>query len=183
MPQHCRSPHPEPAFPCGTLEDGALDLPDKVLGRLDLVIGAVHGGFHLSRTRQTRRILEAVDHPHFSILAHPSGRLIDEREPYEVDMVRVIRHARNRGCFLELDAQPKRLDLLDTDCRMAREEGVLVSIDSDAHSALDFANLHHGIGQARRSWLEAADVLNARPLSELLALLGRTMGSGSKPIP
>jgi DNA polymerase (family 10) len=163
------------------LEDGALDLPDKVLGKLDLVIGAVHSGFHLSRPRQTRRLLEAMDHPHFSILAHPSGRLIDEREPYEVDMVRVIRHARDRGCFLELDAQPKRLDLLDTHCRMAREEGVLVSIDSDAHSALDFANLRYGIGQARRGWLEPADVLNTRPLSELLALLARTMGSGSVP--
>ncbi len=89
------------------LEDGGLDLPDPVLGRLDLVIGAVHSKFHLTRAQQTRRILKAMDHPHFSILAHPTGRLIDEREPYDVDMARVIRHARDRGCYLELDAQPE----------------------------------------------------------------------------
>jgi DNA polymerase (family 10) len=157
------------------LEDGGLDLPDEVLGRLDLVVGAVHGAFHISRAAQTRRILVAMDHPHFTILAHPTGRLIAERQPYDVDMVRIIRHARERGCFLELNAHPERLDLLDVHCRMAREEGVLVSIDSDAHNPLDFANLRYGVGQARRGWLEAGDVLNTRPLDELVALLRRTM--------
>ena len=157
------------------LEDGGLDLPDRVLGRLDLVIGAVHSGFRLSRARQTRRILRAMDHPHFSILAHPTGRLIGERDAYEIDMTRVIRQARDRGCYLELNANPKRLDLIDTHCQMAREEGVLVSIDSDAHSSLDFANLSHGVCQARRGWLEAGDVLNTRTLEELLPLLRRTM--------
>ncbi|MEA3274214.1 MAG: DNA polymerase/3'-5' exonuclease PolX [Pseudomonadota bacterium] len=157
------------------LEDGGLDLPDEVLGRLDLVIGAVHSRFHLTRAQQTRRILKAMDHPHFTILAHPSGRLIDEREPYDVDMARLISHARDRGCYLELNAHPERLDLLDIHCQMAREEGVLVSIDSDAHNTLDFANLRYGVGQARRGWLEAKDVLNARPLNQLLPLLRRTM--------
>jgi DNA polymerase (family 10) len=157
------------------LEDGSLDLPDEVLGRLDLVIGAVHSAFHLSRADQTRRILKAMDHPHFSILAHPTGRLIAEREPYDLDMARVIRHARTRGCYLELNAHPERLDLLDVHCRMAREEGVLVSIDSDAHNVLDFVNLRYGIGQARRGWLEAKDVLNTRPLRALMQLLRRTM--------
>ena len=157
------------------LEDGGLDLPDAVLGRLDLVIGAMHSKLHLSRAEQTRRILKAMDHPHFSILAHPTGRLIDEREPYDLDMARVIRHARDRGCFLELNAHPERLDLTDIHCQMAREEGVLVSIASDAHSTLDFANLSYGIGQARRGWLEKRDVLNTRPIEELLALLRRTM--------
>jgi len=157
------------------LEDGGLDLPDAVLGRLDLVIGAVHSKLHLSRAEQTRRILKAMDHPHFSILAHPTGRLIDEREPYDLDMALVIRHARDRGCFLELNAHPERLDLTDIHCQMAREEGVLVSIASDAHSTLDFANLSYGIGQARRGWLEKKDVLNSRSLDELLALLRKTM--------
>jgi DNA polymerase (family 10) len=116
------------------LEDGSLDLPDEDLGRLDLVVGAVHSHFRLSREKQTERILRAMDRPHFTILAHPSGRLIDEREPYEVDMPRLIRHARERGCALEVNAHPVRLDLTDTDCQMAKDEGVLVSINSDAHS-------------------------------------------------
>jgi DNA polymerase (family 10) len=157
------------------LEDGGLDLPDAVLGRLDLVIGAVHSRFNLTRAQQTRRILKAMDHPHFTILAHPTGRLIEEREPYDLDMTRVIRHARDRGCYLELNAHPERLDLLDIHCQAAREEGVLVSIDSDAHATLGFENLRYGVGQARRGWLEAEDVLNTRPLKKLLPLLRRTM--------
>ena len=157
------------------LEDGSLDLPDDVLGHLDLVVGAVHSKFDLSRAKQTERILRAMQHPHFTLLAHPTGRLIEQRAPYDVDMLRIIRQARNRGCFLELNAHPERLDLLDTYCQMAKEEGVLVSINSDAHSTFDFANLRYGIGQARRGWLEKQDVLNTRPLAELLTLIKRTM--------
>lgn len=157
------------------LEDGRLDLPDGVLGRLDLVVAAVHSHFNLPRERQTERILRAMDRPHFTILAHPSGRLIQEREPYDVDLPRLIRQARERQCFLEVNAHPERLDLADAYCRMAKEEGVLVSINSDAHSVLDFENLRFGVGQARRGWLEPADVLNSRPLSALRPLLQRTM--------
>lgn len=157
------------------LEDGSLDLPDEVLGRLDLVVGAVHSQFHLSRAKQTERILRAMDRPHFTLLAHPSGRLIEQRDPYDVDMLRIIRHAKDRGCFLELNAHPDRLDLLDTHCQMAKEEGVRVSINSDAHSTFDFANLQYGVGQARRGWLEKDDVLNTRPLASLRHLLRRTM--------
>jgi DNA polymerase (family 10) len=157
------------------LEDGSLDLPEDVLGRLDLVIGAVHSHFDLSRARQTARILRAMDHPHFTLLAHPSGRLIDQRPPYDIDMLRIIRHAKQRGCYLELNAHPQRLDLLDSNCQTAKEEGVLVSINSDAHSAFDFANLRYGVGQARRGWLEKNDVLNTRPLAALRPLLKRTM--------
>jgi DNA polymerase (family 10) len=107
--------------------------------------------------------------------AHPTGRLIEQRAPYDVDMLRIIRHAKQRGCFLELNAHPERLDLLDSQCQSAREEGVLVSINSDAHSTFDFSNLRYGVGQARRGWLEKADVLNTRPLAALRKLLKRTM--------
>ncbi|HSD61103.1 MAG TPA: DNA polymerase/3'-5' exonuclease PolX [Burkholderiales bacterium] len=158
------------------LEDGSLDLPDDVLGTLDLVVGAVHGKFNLSRAKQTERILRAMDHPYFSILAHPTGRMLGSREAMDVDWLRVVRKARQRGCFLELNAQPERLDLPDSLCRMARDEGVLVSVASDAHSILDFAKLRFGVGQARRGWLERNDVLNTRPLKELKPLLRRTMG-------
>jgi DNA polymerase (family 10) len=157
------------------LDDGRLDLPDTVLAKLDLVIGAVHSRFNLSREQQTRRILKAMDNPYFTLLAHPTGRLIQQREPYDVDMGRIIRKAGERGCFMELNAHPERMDLLDTYCMMARDEGVPVSINSDAHSVTDFDNLPYGIGQARRGWLEKRDVLNTRPLKSLKKLLGRTM--------
>ena len=157
------------------LEDGRLDLPDRVLAKLDLVIGAVHSQFHLSRARQTERILKAMAQPHFTMLAHPSGRLLQQREPYDVDMPRIIRQAGRRGCFLEINAQPERLDLIDTYCQLARDEGVLLCINSDAHAVCDFDNLVHGIGQARRGWLEKKDILNTRPLRQLRRLLKATM--------
>ena len=157
------------------LEDGSLDLPAAALSELDLVVAAVHSQFNLSRTRQTERIIRAMDNPCFSLLAHPTGRLLNRRDPYEIDMPRIIRHARERGCFLELNAQPERLDLNDTYCRMAREEGVLVAINSDAHGPDDFAKLDYGVVQAQRGWLERSDVLNTRPLTQLRKLLRKTM--------
>jgi DNA polymerase (family 10) len=154
------------------LEDGALDLPDEVLSECDLVVGAVHSKFNLPRAKQTARILKAMDHRYFTILAHPSGRLIDARDPYDVDMLKIVRAARARGCFLELNAHPERLDLLDVHCQLARDEGVLVAVSSDAHRLQDYENLKYGIGQARRGWLEKKDVLNTRSLAELRRLLG-----------
>ncbi|MCM2318257.1 MAG: DNA polymerase/3'-5' exonuclease PolX [Pseudomonas sp.] len=153
------------------LEDGSLDLPDSILGRLDLVVGAVHSAFTLTKEQQTRRLLRALEHPHFSILAHPSGRLLGERPPINCDFSALIAAARERGCALELNAQPERLDLDDLHCREARDQGVPIAISSDAHSTMDFAGLRFGIGQARRGWLEARDVLNTRPLSAVRRLL------------
>lgn len=153
------------------LEDGGLDLPDAALKPLDLVVGAIHSRFGLSRAQQTERILRALDHPYLTLLAHPTGRLIGSREAYDVDMARIIRKARACGCHLELNAQPERLDLTDVHCRMARDEGVAVSIDSDAHSGADFRFLECGIGQARRGWLERRHVLNTRTLADLRPLL------------
>ncbi|HUN93425.1 MAG TPA: DNA polymerase/3'-5' exonuclease PolX [Burkholderiaceae bacterium] len=158
------------------LEDGTLDLPDSILARLDLVVGAVHHRFDLPRAKQTDRVLRAMDNRHFTILAHPTGRLVDDRPGYDIDLLRVMRKARQRGCFLELNAQPTRLDLTDVACRMARDEGILVAIDSDAHSGLEFDHLALGVNQARRGWLTADDVLNARPLPALRPLLAATMG-------
>ncbi len=157
------------------LEDGSLDLPDEVLGKLDLVVGAVHSHFTLPSDKQTARILKAMDHPHFSILAHPTGRLIDQRLPYDVDMPRIIRKAKERRCFLEVNAHPERLDLTDTYCQMAKEAGVLLAVNTDAHSILDLENVRYGVGQARRGWLEKADVITTRPLREVRTLLKQTM--------
>jgi DNA polymerase (family X) len=158
------------------LEDGSLDFPDSVLQRLDIVIGSVHSRFHVTREQQTARILRAMDHRWFTILGHPSGRLIGERDPYAVDMAAVIRKAKERGCFLELNANPARLDLTDIHCQMAKEAGVLVSINTDAHSTAEFDQLRHGVNQARRGWLEKRDVLNTRSLAALKKLLKPTMG-------
>lgn len=158
------------------LEDGDLDLPDSVLKELDVVIGSVHSKFKLSAEKQTERILRAMDHKYFTFLAHPTGRLLLSRDPYEVDLPRVIKHARERGCYLELNANPQRLDLNDTACQMARDEGVLVAINTDAHSIRDMHLLQFGIGQARRGWLEKKDVLNTRSLKELKKLLAATRG-------
>ncbi len=158
------------------LEDGSLDLPNAALAPLDVVIAAVHSKFDLPRAKQTARILAVLDNPHVKILAHPIGRLIDQREPYDVDMLAVIRKCKARGVALELNAHPQRLDLTDLHCRMAKDEGALVSINSDAHSVHEFDNLVYGVGQARRGWLERADVLNARSLQEVRAWLWRGRG-------
>lgn len=158
------------------LENGGLDLPDAVLSKLDLVIGAVHGHFRLPIKKQTERILRAMDHKYFSILAHPTGRLLMERAPYEVDMRSILEKAQARGCFVELNAQPMRLDLTEIHCQMAKEIGVTVCINSDSHNEQGFDNLRFGINQARRGWLEKTDVLNTRPLNELKKRLMATMG-------
>ncbi|VVE36213.1 DNA polymerase/3'-5' exonuclease PolX [Pandoraea eparura] len=157
------------------LEDGSLDLPDAVLGRLDLVVGAIHSHFDLPADKQTARLLRAIDHPHFSILAHPFARLIGEREACRFDAVRVFRALAERGACVEANGQPRRLDVWDTGCRLAKSSGVQVSIASDAHRSADFRNLAWGLTQARRGWLEAADVLNTRSLSRLRAILKKTM--------
>jgi DNA polymerase (family X) len=155
------------------LPDGSLDLADTILSRLDIVIGAIHSKFELSRVAQTERIVRAMANPYLKMLAHPTGRMIAEREPYDVDMPRVIKEARMRGCCLELNAHPERLDLFDTHCRTAKAEGVLVSVNSDAHSTTEFDNLRFGIGQARRGWLEKHDVLNTRTAKEVQSILKR----------
>jgi DNA polymerase (family 10) len=157
------------------LDDGALDLPDTSLAPLDIVIAAVHSKFNLPRGKQTARILAALDNPHVHILAHPIGRLIDQRDPYDVDMLAIVRKCKARGIALELNAHPERLDLTDIHCRMAKDEGALVSINSDAHSVHEFDNLVHGIGQARRGWLEKKDTLNTRSLKELRAWLKQSV--------
>ncbi|KVV50514.1 phosphoesterase [Burkholderia cepacia] len=161
----------------GILEDGSLDVPDTLLGRLDLVVGAVRDGFELSRDAQTARVLRAMDQPHFTILAHPTGRVLGERDACELDVARVIAHAAARRCFVELDAQPRRLDLPDIWCREAAKAGVPVAIGSDACSTDELDNLAYGVDQARRGWLTRPDVLNTRTLAQLRPLLARTMGA------
>ncbi|WP_308367994.1 MULTISPECIES: DNA polymerase/3'-5' exonuclease PolX [unclassified Microbulbifer] len=152
------------------LEDGSLDLPDSVLKKLDYVVGSIHHKFDLSRKKQTERILKAMDNDYFNILGHPSGRLINKRDAYEIDLEKVLRGARDSGCFIELNAQPERLDLTDDGCKMAKEMGVKISIATDAHSSSNLNYMRFGVDQARRGWLEAKDVINCRSFKELKKL-------------
>jgi len=155
------------------LENGELDLADDILKELDVVVGAVHSLFNLSREKQTERIMRAMDNPFFHIFAHPSGRLIGEREAYAVDLERLLHAAKERGCFLELNAHPMRLDLNDAYCRMAKELGVKIAISTDSHNPLSLDFMRFGVGQARRGWLEKGDVLNTHSWSSLQKLLKR----------
>lgn len=156
------------------LEDGSLDLSDDMLKQLDVVIVSVHSKFNLPREKQTERILRALDNPYVTLLAHPTGRLLLERDPYELDLDRVLEHIKQRGCFVELNAHPLRLDLNDAYCRKAKEAGVPVVINNDAHSIGDFGHHQHGLMQARRGWLEKKDVVNTLPLEKLMAKLRST---------
>jgi DNA polymerase (family 10) len=155
------------------LEDGRLDLPDSSLAKLDVVVAAVHSYFDLPRDQQTERVIRAMNNRHVAIIAHPTGRLIGEREPYDIDMERVIAAARETGCCLEINAQPERLDLNDVHIHAAKQAGVKLAASTDAHAVDSFDYIRFGIDQARRGWLTADDVINTRPLAELRKMLRR----------
>ncbi len=155
------------------LEDGSLDLPDEALEKLDVVVASVHIKFDRPREEQTERIIRAMDTPHVHILAHPTGRIIGERQPYELDMERLMEAARERGCVLELNAYPDRLDLNDIHCKIAKEMGVKIAISTDAHRVDHLKMMRYGVGQARRGWLEPEDVVNTRTWSDLADILKR----------
>jgi DNA polymerase (family 10) len=153
------------------LKDGSLDLPDDILKELDLTVFSVHYNFNLPGKEQTERMIRAMDNPHCHILAHPTGRLINEREPYEVEMERLMTAARERGCFLELNGHPDRLDLSDIHAKMAKDMGIKVVLSTDAHRTSELGYMRFGIGQARRGWLERSDVLNTRSWKEIKQML------------
>ncbi len=155
------------------LIDGSLDLPNAILEKLDLRVCAIHSHFGLAHQKQTERIIRAMDNPYFNILAHPTGRLINKRQAYAIDLERILQAAKERGCFLELNAQPDRLDLTDIHCRLAKDIGVKLAISTDAHNANQLDYMQLGVYQARRGWLEAENVLNTYNLTELRKLLKR----------
>jgi len=145
-------------------KDGSLDIDDDTLAELDVVGVAVHSHFNLSRAEMTTRIIRAMESPHADILFHPTGRVLQKRAPYEVDLDAIIEAAKRTGTILEVDAYPDRLDLRDEHVRKVVNAGVKLVIDSDAHSVNHLHNLHFGIGTARRGWASKADVINTLPL-------------------
>lgn len=156
---------------CDILKDGTLDLPDEILKQLDVVGVSVHSYFNLSREQQTTRIKKAMSNPHADILFHPTGRLINKRPPYEVDMEEIISHAKKTGTVLEIDAFPDRLDLKDEYIRKCVTAGAKLSIDSDAHATNHFSVLEYGIAQARRGWATKENIINTNPVEQMLKLL------------
>ncbi|MBD3316461.1 MAG: PHP domain-containing protein, partial [Chitinivibrionales bacterium] len=155
------------------LEDGTLDLPDKTLEKLDLTVCSIHSKFKLSRAKQTERVLRAMHNPNFVIFAHPTGRLVNEREPYDIDLEKIIKTAAKLNKVVELNAHPDRLDLTAPYCRVARDEGAMVAVSTDSHSGADLDFMRFGIGQARRGWLEKRNVVNTKSLKELKRIIKR----------
>lgn len=161
-------------FECDIKADGKLDLPDSALEGLDFLVASVHSGFKSTEEEMTERIITAIHNDHVSTIGHPTGRLIQKRMPYELDLERVFEAASAQGVMLEINAFPDRLDLDDVNSRAAMERGVTMSIGSDAHTLgqMDFVPL--GVSVARRGWLEAKDVVNTLSLKDLLKRLRRS---------
>jgi DNA polymerase (family 10) len=155
------------------LEDGSLALEDDLLAAMDVVVISVHSKFNLSREQMTRRITRAMRHPLADILAHPTGRLINRREPYPVDVEELVKVAKEEDVLLELNAQPDRLDLRDFHLQMARAAGVKIVISTDAHRSAELDYMSYGVDQARRGWLEKEDIANTYPIEAFLRLLDR----------
>jgi DNA polymerase (family 10) len=155
------------------LGDGSLDLKDEILKECEVVLASVHSRFNLEEGQMTRRIIKALKNPNVNILAHPTGRLILEREPYKVNLKEVIQAAIDHGVVLEINAYPDRLDLKDVDARLAKDMGAKLVISTDAHSTVQLELMKFGVFTARRGWIEAKDVINTLPLEGLLKTLGR----------
>jgi DNA polymerase (family 10) len=153
------------------LEDGSLDYPNEVLQELDFVVGAVHSKFNMEKDEMTKRVVAAFSNDYLTILAHPTGRKLEQREPYEIDLERVMLAAKEKEVCLELNAFPERMDLNDVNCRMAKEIGVKIAIGTDSHSVPQLDQMFFGVATARRGWLEKGNVLNALPLKELVSYL------------
>jgi DNA polymerase (family X) len=154
---------------CDIQRDGSLDLPDDVLAELDWVQASVHGGQRGSREELTKRVLTALESPYVSCLSHPTGRLINHRPPNAVDLEAVFARLAEQGRAVEVNGLPNRLDLRDEHVRLAREAGVAIVVNTDAHSTRGLGNMELAVATARRGWAEAGDVLNTRPLDEVLA--------------
>jgi len=158
---------------CDILADGSLDLADDCLAALDIVIASVHSAFNQDRQQMTERIVRAIENPHVDVIGHPTGRLILRRSPYSLDIEAIIDAAARNKVALEINSQIDRLDLNDSQARLARDRGVGIVISSDAHSQNALAVTRWGVLQARRGWLTPGDVLNTRPFQEFRSLLRR----------
>jgi DNA polymerase (family 10) len=155
---------------CDILHGGELDWPDRILGAFEYVVVSIHSGFKMTSAEMTRRIVKALKNKYVTMLGHPTGRLLLSREAYPVDMAEVINVASDYGKMIEINAHPMRLDLDWRWCKYAKEKGVLIPINPDAHNSEGLRDVTFGVGIARKGWLEKKDVLNTRPAREIAAL-------------
>jgi DNA polymerase (family X) len=158
---------------CDIKNDGSMDISDRVLAKLDIVLAAIHAGFKQSKDQITERILAAIGNPYVNIIVHPTGRLMSQREGYEVDMGKIMDAAAKTGTALEINSFWDRLDLNDVNTRKAKEMGVKVAISTDAHHMGQMWMMQLGVGVARRAWLEKEDVINTWPIKKLLKFCNR----------
>ena len=152
-------------------KDGSLDLEDEVLAELDVVVASVHSYMNMERAEMTDRMLAAIENPYTQIIAHPTGRLVLRRDPFEYDMERILDAAAKHGVAMECNAFPDRLDLKDVHLRMAKQRGVKIVISTDSHSTRHLLYMKYGVETARRGWIEKKDVINTLPLDQFLAAL------------
>ena len=155
------------------LLDGSLDYDDEFLKGFDYVVASIHSHFNLPEAEQTERICKALRHPATTILGHVTGRLMLRRDGYKLDMDRIIATAAEHGKMIEINAQPLRLDIEWKWAKRAKQEGVMIVINPDAHAPAELELVDYGVMVARRAWLEAADVFNTRSLKDVLKHLGK----------
>jgi len=153
------------------MADGSIDIKDEALAKLDFVIAGVHSQLKMTKEKMTERIIKAMKNPNVDIISHPTGRILKRRDEYEIDFDKILQVAKETGTILEINAHPSRLDLKDINIRKAKEAGVKMVINTDAHHLEHLRFMEYGISQARRGWLEKKDIINGWPAEKLLKML------------
>jgi DNA polymerase (family 10) len=162
------------------LKDGGLDYSDEILAQLDVVVCSIHSYMNLDRTAMTDRYLAAIENPFTQIIAHPTGRLLLRRDPFDYDMEKILEACAKHGVAMECNSYPDRLDLKDVYLRMCKERGVKVVISTDSHNTANLSFIRYGVTMARRGWLEKHNVINTLPTEQFLAALRAKPGAASK---
>jgi DNA polymerase (family 10) len=152
------------------LKDGSIDIKNEALKELDYAIAGIHSSFKMEKSKMTGRIIRAMKNPHIHIISHPTGRLLKKRDEYQIDFGRVLKAAKEFGVVLEINSFPERLDLNDQNIRLAKEAGVRMAINTDSHRKDQMRYIRLGVAQARRGWAEKKDIINTRPLKQLLKI-------------
>ena len=150
------------------MNDGSIDVKDEALAKLDFVIAGVHSSMKMDKDAMTKRIIRAMKNPHVDIISHPTGRILKQRDEYQADFDKILRVAKEAKTILEINSSPDRLDLKDSNIRKAKEVGIKMIINTDAHHTSHLEVMKLGIAQARRGWAENKDIINTQPLSKLL---------------